>query len=684
VAFLRKILAPLISFLILLLFLWGMEKGSFFPSLRLLTDTSWDVSLFPRLMSEKILSLCWLIPIGLGFMGWIRTLEITMLRRIEPYASLWMGLGLTICFFSFYVFGLAINGILTGPLVILFFLPMAVLRPKNLFQTVHSFRLIPKGLMLILFSGAGILWLFEYLSPPLIWDAVLDHFNYAREVARLHQIPFHWTNHTGDMPKFAELILAGFWTLGGESLAKISAGWATFLVTGLFFLFAREWKSEAKSIQLLFWTCPFFLALFSWGYIEGFLAAFVLTALYCLWKAIDRSRVRIWILLTVFFLGVALSVKYTAVLSLGACLAVLIWELLFSRKMPGLNWKVIPYFLLPCFPWLLKNYLANGNPFYPLAVSWFGSTPGYDSIMESALWQDTGSPGIFSLRNWGILLWNSFFTTRNGVAAAWTPLVAMSFPWLWPVLKKRAGERMGIFVLAFFPLWLLLCTNLRHAAAGVMALTLIGGLTWQVALKDKGIFPRYLFAAGLLLSLWLMVCAQLMVTAPYASALGLEDPLHRLKRHYSYDLGTFSAYRFIENNSDAHDRVLAFAVFQTYPLQRTTFVDFKWKMPIFLKWASSCKTAEELAFILKREGVTYILYQRWEAAAMSKMEKDFKLEGMPLSEYDRFWKYFMEPAAEFGNAGIYRVLDRPRAVQNTRPYPQFNEKGGWIRDAALE
>lgn len=264
-AILRKNLAPFASFLILLLFLWGMGKNAFLPSLRILADTQWDISLFPGLMGKKLLIFLWIIPISLGFLGWIRIFETTMLRKIDPRVTFWLGLVLTVGIFSLYIFSLGINGILVWPLVFIFFTPLVVLNPNEVLRRTANARIKTKGIALYLLSVAGLLWLFEYLSPPLIWDAVLDHFRFAEEVSRLHLIPFHWTNHTGDMPKFAEIILAGFWTLGGESLAKLSSALAVLLMAGFISLITLEWKCESRSTYLIFWTCPFFLALFFLG-----------------------------------------------------------------------------------------------------------------------------------------------------------------------------------------------------------------------------------------------------------------------------------------------------------------------------------------------------------------------------------------------------------------------------------
>jgi hypothetical protein len=209
-------------------------------------------------------------------------------------------------------------------------------------------------------------------------------------------------------------------------------------------------------------------------------------------------------------------------------------------------------------------------------------------------------------------------------------------------------------------------------------LVLLSGLAWQEVFKEKGEWGRPLFGTGILLSLWLCLATQISTTAPYASALALEDPLLRLKRNYSYDSDVYAAYRGIESHSDSKDKVVAFAVFQTYPLNRITFVDFKWKRPIFLEWASRCQTAEQLAKKLHEEGVRYFLYQKWEAEGMAREEKDFNLVGMPVPEYVRFWQSFMEPVGRYENSFVYEVRTTPLGIpRKLDQLPGLQEKGKW-------
>ncbi len=650
----------IVSLLILALFIYGLGTSAFFPTLKILRDMNWDFSIWPRLGFKKMVCLLWLIPIGLGFFGWARILKSTLLRGMGDSETQLLTVALNVCFFSFTVFGLAINRILYEPLVLVFFVPLMGFGWKSLSGFKVSFKWPGFGLLLWFIAGVSLLvWGFEYMSPPIIWDAILDHFRYAREVARLHQIPFHWTNHTGEMPKFVETLLAGFWSLGGENLSKLSSALAAFLMALLISFFTQEWKGR-KDLGLLIWgTCPLFLALFAWGYVEGFLAFYETLALFCLWRAFQNPKVEVWGYLWAFFLGVSFSIKYTAVLAIGACGALWVFEWLFYKSRVRFNWRYLVFFLLPVLPWLLKNLLANSNPVYPLATFLFGGPPGFNSGMESDLWEDTGLPGGFSFVGILKLLRDVFFTANNGVGAAWTPLVFMSLPWAWKIFKSKVGLFLTFFSIVFFTEWIFFCTSLRHASGGAAVLVLLAALVWFEALKEKSKWPKLAFTIGAVISLWLCLSAQWTVTAPYAAALGLDDPSMRLKRNYCFNLDTFAAYKGIEDQSNPRDKVLAFGVYQTYPLQRTAYVDFFWKKPVFLKWASSCRTAEQLAARLHQEGVSYFLYQRNEAVAMSFREKNFTLEGMSTAEYVKFWRFYMKPVCEFENTWVYKVSDKP-------------------------
>gem|GEM_PF-1211505 len=650
------------SLFLLCLFVYAMKSSAFFPSLQMLKDTQWDLSLFPVLGLKKAEALLWLIPIGLGFFGWVRWIRCSLLSSLDGLVVDLAAWAVALCFFSFYCFALGVNDLLTQFVVGLFFVIGFIPGVLELNDVWKSYKAKTSGAgFWFPFGLVALVWGFEYLSPPIIWDAVLDHFRFAEEAARLHQIPFHWTNHTGDMPKFVETLLAGFWCLGGETLAKFLSGLSALLTAYLVWVIAQENGFSNRVGQWVYWSCPLFLALFAWGYVEGFLAFYEVLALYCLWQFYKQPKVKRWVYLCAFFLGAAFSIKYTAVLAIVACDVLLIYHN-FKHKRWGSRFLPAAVLLfLPILPWVLRNEFANGNPLYPLATQWLGGPPGYNAHMESSLLEDTGKPAGLSVLSWVSLLWNNFFTLNNQVGAAWTPLLLMSLPWWGRIFKDRFMVFLLTFTGVFLTGWFFFCTSLRHASGGVLVLVLMAAMVWDKALKEDGQWAKAAFGLGCALSLWLCVSAQLSTTAPYASALGLEDPLKRLERNYGFNLDTFAAYRDIENQSDSFDKVVALGVFQTYPLQRTSYVDFYWKRPTLLSWASDCKTAEDLVARFKKEGALFVLYPREEAIHSFGRNKNYQLEGMSEKEYLRFWSYFMFPVAEYENTFVYRVTQTPSA-----------------------
>jgi hypothetical protein len=657
-----------------LLLVFGIGVHALAPSFKAVGDIPWTLDGFWKTWADQSTALIWGAAALLGLAGWTESLKVFWFGKEVEDESGPLCFGASLALFSLFVFGLGMNGLLFSPLVALFFLV----------QVPNGFRLLSNPWLagwktwqknLLLFSLLP--WLFEYFSPPIVWDAVLDHFRFAREIARLHQIPFHWVNHTGDIPKGAELIWAGFWVLGGEGLARLSSALALVGALYLGIVLARQWKVPAWPLLLILTACPFWLAIFSWGYDEGLLALYEILAFVALESAFRRKNQPVGFGLSLFFLGAALGVKYTAVFAWAGMAAVFLFEKLWNKKTVEFNWKWAIFILIPCVPWLLRNDLSNGNPFYPMATAWFGGPMGYNASLESDLWTDTGASSGWSLGGALKTVWLDFGTPSNQVGAPLAPLLLMGLPLWWKTGKLKGVGPWFIFSMVFLGVWIIFCTNLRHAAGGLLALALVSGAAWSLGLKYSTPLLRWVFGFGFLLSLGMVWINQLNTTSPYGVSLGFQNPLERLKRNYDADFDTFCAYETIEKNSAGCDKTLAFALYQTYPLRRTAFVDFFWKKPIFLNWASQCETADQLAQKLRREGITTFLYQRMEAAYMSRKEKDFELSGMPPAEYVRFWQFYTRPLALYENSSLYQVLSRPlERPRNLTDLPGLEE--AWL------
>jgi hypothetical protein len=674
-------------FLILATLIVGTGFSTLHPSLGTFFDIPWTLDVFWKTWESKLSAFFWSSGVVLGLAGWTKSFRIFLFGNNDLPEMGPLCFGISLAGFSLFVFGLGVSGVFFSPLVAIFFfvqIPAGMtLLSKPWFR---SWTLAQKWLLLV-----GLLpWFFEYLSPPIIFDAVLDHFRFAEEVARLHQIPFHWVNHTGDIPKGAELIGAGFWALGGETLAHLLSAlpFAGLIYLGI--MLARRLQVPEWPVVLILVACPFWMALFSWGYDEGLLAFYEVLALVGVMVGLGKNKSPAGLGICLFFLGAALGVKYTALFGWLGITGVFFYVVFLEKDRVRLDWQWIFLALIPCLPWLLRNELANGNPFYPMATDWFGGPPGFSSSLEEDLWQDTGRGAVgFSLLGVVKTIWVDFGTARNQVGAVLAPLLLMAVLLWGKLLKFSQARALLLFAAVFLGGWIVFCTNLRHAAGGLLAFALLSGLAWASGFKTSPKLLRWVFGLALMVSFWMVWVAQLNTTNPYGCALGFQDPLTRFKRNYDVDFDTFSAYEAIEKSSAPVDKSIAFAVYQTYPLRRTAFVDFFWKKPIFLNWASQCQTAGQLAEKLRREGVTCFLYQRLESALMSRKEKDFHLNGIPADEYARFWEYYTEPIGVFENSSVYRIRATPLSVprklidlpglEETRVSDMFaaGQKGQW-------
>ncbi|MGH7739718.1 MAG: hypothetical protein ACREL1_06185, partial [bacterium] len=193
-----SVVLSVFSFLILGVLIFGAGAAAWIPSFRGWSDIPWTTSVFWAAWETKSEALLWALAVVLGLAGWTESLRIFLFGRESLDERGPLCLGMSLAFFSLCVFGLGVNGLLSAPWVALFFF---IEMPKG-FRVLSNpwfpgWKKWQKSLLVFSLMP----WAFAYFSPPIIWDAILDHFRFAREVARLHQIPFHWVNHTGDIPK---------------------------------------------------------------------------------------------------------------------------------------------------------------------------------------------------------------------------------------------------------------------------------------------------------------------------------------------------------------------------------------------------------------------------------------------------------------------------------------------------
>ena len=119
----------------------------------------------------------------------------------------------------------------------------------------------------------------------------------------------------------------------------------------------------------------------------------------------------------------------------------------------------------------------------------------------------------------------------------------MSLPWAISKPRDKKVLFLIVFSAVYFVFWGVLLHEFKAGIWRMFGLLLLASFLWGKAFQESGGARRIVFALGIILSIALTLLAQVQTTTPYASALGLEDSLFRLKRNYSFNLDTYCAYQ---------------------------------------------------------------------------------------------------------------------------------------------
>ncbi|MBN1146837.1 MAG: glycosyltransferase family 39 protein [Anaerolineales bacterium] len=306
--------------------------------------------------------------------------------------------------------------------------------------------------------------LIQSLAPPLKFDALVYHLALPRlyvaagRVAYVPQI-MYW-----GMPQTGEMLYSWAMMLAGDSAAALLGwGFGLLALTGLMGYLIERIGPRSAWVGAASMVSGFTLAsALSWAYVDWLAILFGLSFLIVL-DIGSQSRRPVDLFLSGVFAGMALATKYTAGVLLVSGLAVILWN--WRARLAQINLlSSISVFSLAIVavvsPWLVKNYLATGNPAYPflfpsgemseLRLSlyqegepWGGWQDIFLLPLRATFWGLEGSPGYsasigplflgLGLAAW--LGWPSFSQTyRKTVAHA--AAIALPVILIWMVLGR--------------------------------------------------------------------------------------------------------------------------------------------------------------------------------------------------------------------------------------------------------
>ncbi len=353
------------------------------------------------------------------------------------------------------------------------------------------------------------------LSPPLAFDALVYHLALPRlylQAGRIYYLPqiMFW-----GMPQTGEMLYTwGMGLAGEQTAALIGWGFGLLTLTGLAGALQAYASRRVAWVAVASLIAGYTLAVsLSWAYIDWLMGlwglCFFLSLLEWRFTRSDRS-----LLGAGAFAGFAFSTKYTGGLLALIGILVLGRDTLLRRKAAPDATNRFTVFLrrllvfcgpagLIAMPWLLKNAVATGNPFYPLIFP-AGAMDAvrlrlYQSVVPWGGWQDA----IFlPLRAtyWGV-------EGANGYGASIGPLLlglggpavlGLLLPNLLaqPAVGRSAGPALDLSPIP--PLQLTISTAAWIALLGILVWSLAGRISGYLlaARLYYDLFPAFAVMAG--------------------------------------------------------------------------------------------------------------------------------------------------------------------------------------------
>lgn len=368
---------------------------------------------------------------------------------------------------------------------------------------------LEKTLLLFIFF-CFLFYLSSALTPPYRTDALSYHLPEAMGVAE-QGFSYVWQNSVKGafyiyLPMILEVLYAGMFKLGGFTLIHLSH--YTLVLAGLLTIygFLENYFGKKKalfSVLFIFTLYEFFVNATN-SYVDAGMAVFEISGLLWLLSWIVNKKQTALLILSGFFYGLALSVKYNAVY--GCLIAGILFLCSSFKERHSLKrifrnslFFAASAILIACF-WYVKNCILAGNPIYPFYFGHNGYSEAEYEALSNAVKSFTVArsfmnflflPFVFFLKPYYLAVFASFF--------AWP----LSFLWVKAKENKIILRYASLYIVFYLFVWFFFGTH-QYKFFFVPAILLLAvfGLNAEVVLGWilKKANPKFVLVVVLLLA----------------------------------------------------------------------------------------------------------------------------------------------------------------------------------------
>jgi 4-amino-4-deoxy-L-arabinose transferase-like glycosyltransferase len=455
------------------------------------------------------------------------------------------------------------------------------------------------------------------LLPPTAWDAQTYHLVIGKAAMERGRIAAPLDIVYFNFPSLGEMLFLAAMVLKGDIAAQLMHLIFFALLLGALFAFASRhfnarvaWLACATLLAV-----PSLVSIAASAYVDLMLAFYAFAA-FCAALSARESNDWRWFALAGAFAGLAMGVKYTAVIVPVALLVLISGRPSFVVRRLSFVVLFLSFAALFAAPWYLRNLLFTGNPFYPFV---FGGR--YWDAFRTEWFSRFGSGLVNEPLRILIAPWDATILGQEGSIsydATITPLLLALIPLLlftWRAWRSRALRDVLIFSAMLYAFWLvgiaesklLLQTRLLFPAFPLFALAAAVAFERLDALALSQ-FSLQRFARLLVLLVLALTALGYCIGVASGNALaylvGAESRDAYLARHLG---GYYAAMQFV-NELPAASKVLFLWEPRSYYARRVVQPDAI--LDAFAHRRATLRDADSIAAALRSEGYTHILLSR--------------------------------------------------------------------------
>lgn len=632
-------------------------------------DYSTGVPFFYRL-GQNLWYFVTLTGLVLAFFGlgqiFFRLIKLKAESYIENFLlSFAFGLGLS----AYIIFFLGLGKLLYVSLIVLIIFLLAGTglffiikdKPKVSFNFLSEISLpyFLKFSLVAIFIFAAIINLTASFTPELFYDSLVYHLAIPQVYLQQHQIRPISYNIFSHFPQIMEMIYVICLALKDEILAKLLAWLLGMMTCMAIYVFGKKFFNKCVGFMaaIFFYATPLISMISCTTKIDLATSFFGVLAVLAFFKGKENFR---WYLLSGCFAGFSMGTKYVGSFIAMALTAEFIWQLVFSGKASFKN-TCRSFLLFGLFifvfisPWLLRNYIWQGNPVYPYLEQIFGGQAVNLEKLNILLAEQSGAK-FQTWTQWVTLPWQ---LTMKGISSdtAMGPLFLMFLPLIFLVSGENNGRRQLGRIIFFSFLVGFMVTRLWRFHLAASALLCIFLFSFMIETKKK--FLGY-FVCSIIIIVGSLVFLRTAVTIriyhdPLNYLIGLPGKTEYLTAtHPGYPNPPYAVLDWANKNLEKNACILFLGECRGYYLQRNFIAASVYDENPFNVCLNQSKDAQDLLDKLIGMKVTHILYNGREAERLGSY-KIFDWDKEKDVIVNQFWKENLVELYRHNDISLYKL-----------------------------